>query len=272
GQVLQEHGAKVIYSYPGIKVHTKLMLLEGKEERFAYIGTGNFNEKTARIYADHTVLTADASIAEEIGQVFELLEGRLLYPQTKEILLAPYTLRSRFIELIDREIALAQAGKEAYMILKMNSLEDPVMIEKIYEAAAAGVRVSLIVRGIFCLQMGLPECGDRIHAISIIDRFLEHARIYLFGNGGKEKMYLSSADWMTRNLDRRIEVAVPIKDGAVFEQLRTLLNAQLMDTTKARLLTPKLDNSFVGRTMDTPHVRAQVDYYQYLASLIKDPR
>lgn len=269
GQVLQDQGAKVIYSYPGIKVHTKLLLLEGPKRAYAYVGTGNFNEKTARIYADHAVLTVDPEITEEVGQVFELLEGRLLFPQTKELLIAPYNLRSRFTEMIDREIALAQAGKEAYMILKMNSLEDRGMIDKIYEAAAAGVRISLIVRGIFCLDMSSSACQNNIHAISIVDRFLEHARIYLFGNGGKEKMYLSSADWMTRNLDRRIEVAVPIKDQEVFMQLRTLLNAQLQDTTKARLLTSNLDNPLVGRTLDTPHVRAQEDYYDYLKGLLR---
>lgn len=270
GQRLSEAGAKVIYSYPGIKVHTKLLLIQFKEDAtpdIAYIGTGNFNEKTAKLYCDHALLTADKRLTPEVAQVFELLEGRLILPQTEHLLISPYTLRDQFIHLIQQEIKLAQAGKDAYIIIKMNSLEDPLMIDKLYEASQAGVRIQLIVRGICCLLPGVEGLSENIEAISIVDRFLEHARIYVFGNGGNEKMYIASADWMTRNLDRRVEVAAPIFDPSIYKELRKSLELQLLDNRKARILDPEQRNLYQQTPFETAPLRSQVAFYQYLKKL-----
>ncbi len=266
GDQLKLAGAKVLYSYPGIKVHTKLMLIQREEEEglrnYAYLGTGNFNEKTARLYCDHALFTADARLADEAGQIFALLERKILLPKCKHLFVSPFTTRSRFVSLIDQEIRNAQAGKQAYMILKMNSLEDPGMIEKLYEASQAGVKIQLIVRGICCLLPGLPGVSENIEAISIVDRFLEHARVYIFANGGEEVMYTASADWMSRNLDRRVEAIMPIYDKAVFREIRDIITLQLMDNTKARVVDAAQTNSY--REREDTVVRAQTDTYSYL--------
>jgi polyphosphate kinase len=268
GQQLSNAGANVIYSYPGIKVHTKLLLIEKMETgaliNYAYVGTGNFNEKTARIYSDHALLTCDPRISDEVSQLFQLLEGRIIIPNCNNLLISPYTLRQRFTAMIDREIRYAKAGKEAYAILKMNSLEDQNMILKLYEASQAGVRIELIVRGICRLKAGVSGWSENIKAISIVDRYLEHARLYLFGNNGQEELYMASADWMTRNLDRRIEVAVPILDPTIFEELRKLLFLQLRDNQKARILDHLQNNNYVVTMPDDPPVRSQIAIYQYL--------
>ena len=190
GEELEKANAKVHYSFPGIKVHTKLLLIARSEDEkthfYAYLGTGNFNEKTAKLYCDHALLTADPRLANEVDQVFSILERKIILPKCKQLFVSPFTLRRNFIELIDREIANKQADKEAYMVLKMNSLEDPKMIQKLYEASNAGVKIQLIVRGICSLIPGVKGMSENIEAISIVDRFLEHARVYIFCNGGKE--------------------------------------------------------------------------------------
>ena len=248
GEQLQQAGATVLYSYPAIKVHTKLLLIQRLERKklknYAYLGTGNFNEKTAKLYGDHALLTADKRLAKEVVQVFELLERKIILPKTKHLLISPFTTRSGFEKLIKKEIKNAKAGRQAFMILKMNSLEDRGMIEKLYEASCAGVKIQLIVRGICCLVPGVKDLSENITVISIIDRFLEHARIYIFANGGKEKMYLASADWMTRNLDRRVEVVFPIYDGAIYQELRTLVDLQLADGVKARIIDQEQNNAY----------------------------
>jgi len=242
GDQLKEAGAHVLYSYPGIKVHTKLLLITTQKEsipkHYTYLGTGNFNEKTAKLYGDHALFTTDIRLGNEVEQVFDILERKIIIPKNKHLFIAPFNLRKNFIQLIDREIDFAKAGKKAYLILKMNSLEDPGMIDKLYEASRAGVRIKMIVRGICCLVPGVEGMSENIEVISIIDQFLEHARIYIFGNGDKEIMFTASADWMTRNLDRRIEVAIPIYDPAVYQELREIINIQLSDNSKARYINP----------------------------------
>lgn len=275
GEQLERAGARVLYSYPGIKVHTKLLLIsreeDGEERRYAYIGTGNFNEKTARVYCDHALLTADARLADEVERVFRLLERQIIIPRCRHLLVAPFTLRDRFEALIDREIAAAEAGEPAYMILKMNSLEDPAMVEKLYQASRAGVGIRLIIRGICSLVPGLPGKSENIEIISIVDRFLEHARLYLFANGGEEVLYLASADWMTRNLDHRVEVAAPIYDAAIFRELRTFLELQLHDNQKARYIVADQSNPYRQPAPGEPPRRAQYDAYQYLQEKEKRP-
>jgi len=267
GEKLKDTGATVMYSYPGIKVHTKLMLIRRKETEkikdYAYLGTGNFNEKTAKLYGDHALLTADERITSEVRQIFDLLERRIIMPKTKHLLVSPFTTRSGFEKMIDKEIKLAKAGKAAYMILKMNSLEDKGMVEKLYEASNAGVKIELIVRGICCLVPGVKNQSENIKIISIIDRFLEHARIYIFGNDGKEKMYLASADWMTRNLDRRVEVCFPIYDDEIYKELRHIIDLQLADNVKARRINARQSNNFV-RKGKAP-IRSQMAIYDFLA-------
>jgi len=268
GEQLQQAGANVIYSYPAIKVHTKLLLIQRNESdelvNYAYIGTGNFNEKTARIYCDHALLTADPRLTEETLQVFELLERKIILPKTKHIFISPFSTRSGFEKLIKKEVKLARQGKKAYMILKMNSLEDLKMIEKLYQASQAGVKIQLIIRGICCLVPQVKGLSDNITVISIVGRFLEHARVYIFGNEGQEKMYLASADWMTRNLDRRVEVVFPIYHPEVYQELREIINIQLADNTKARIINAEQDNIYVKN--NHKQVDSQIDIYKYLSS------
>ncbi len=255
GKLLEENGATVKYSYPGIKVHSKILHIERKEgstvKNYAYIGTGNFNEKTSKIYTDFGLLTSNETITSELLQVFQVLERKLIIPKTKKILVSPFTTRSTFEELINNEIKLAEAGEEAYIVLKFNSLQDDKMIKLLYKANTAGVKIRLIIRGICCLVPGIEGQSEHITVTSIIDRFLEHGRIYLFGNGGKEKIYIGSADWMTRNLDHRIEVITPILDKNVIKKLKTILEFQLNDTVKARIIDANQKNKYVKVKTDT---------------------
>ena len=266
GDQLQKAGAIVLYSYPGIKVHTKILVIRRKEAKgirnYAYLGTGNFNEKTAKLYCDHALLTADARLADETLQIFELLERKVIVPKTKHLLVSPFTTRTGFEKLVKKEIKLAKAGKKAYIILKMNSLEDRGMIEKLYEASCAGVQIKLIIRGMCCLVPGIKNLSENIEIVSVIDRFLEHARVYIFGNGGKERMYLASADWMTRNLDRRVEVVFPIYDRDIFQELRDIIDLQLADNLKARVINKAQDNLYV--TSDKAPIACQIAIYEKL--------
>ncbi len=273
GAELEKAGATVIYSYPGIKVHTKLLMIskdteDGGQVRYAYLGTGNFNEKTAKLYCDHALITSKRKISKEVKRIFDLLEKKVIVPKCKQILVSPFTTRSGINKLINQEIAYAKAGKPAHLILKMNSLEDRDMIQKLYEASDAGVKIKLIVRGICCLIPGVIGMSENIEVVSILDRFLEHARVYIFGNGGDEKMYLASADLMTRNLDRRIEVIFPILDAAIFKELRHIINLQLNDNSKSRLIVENQSNPYKTREPGEVKQRAQVDIYNYLKGLL----
>ncbi len=244
---LQEAGAKVIFGLPHLKVHGKLCLIYRKEHNkvvhYAHLSTGEYNGRTAKLYGDHGLFTCNKRITSEMIKVFNLISH---YTPDKyafrHLLVAPLNMREQFIRMIDREIYFARKSKPAYMVLKMNSLVDEEMIDKLYEASNAGVRIKLIVRGICCLVQGVQGMSENIEAVSIVDKFLEHARVYIFGNGGKELMYLSSADWMNRNLDHRIEVAFPIYDKEIREELRHIMNIQLADNTKARVLNKRQDN------------------------------
>ncbi len=272
GDRLEAAGAVVMYSYPGIKVHTKLLLVRkrvGESYRnYVYIGTGNFNEKTAKLYCDHALLTADPRLADEIEQVFRLLEDRQ-ETQCEHILVASKPMRNAFKAMIEKEINNAKNGQEAYMILKMNSLEDREMMDLLYKASKAGVKITLIVRGICCIVPGDEEFSRHISGKSIVDRFLEHARVYIFANGGEEKMYIASADWMTRNLHRRIEVAAPIYDPDIYKQIRDIIDLQLKDNTKARSLNAgKLNKYEKNLKQDNKDYRAQTDTYSYLENLL----
>lgn len=265
---LQEEGATVIYGVPGLKVHSKLFLIttrvNGRELKFAHIGTGNFNEKTARIYTDFSLLTADKNITDEISNVFDFYANNFKTGVYKHLAVAPFYMRQTFVNLIDNEITNAKAGKNAYMILKMNSLVDKDMIEKLYEASQAGVQITLIIRGICSLVTEIAGYSDNIKAYSIVDKYLEHARVFIFGNNGDEKIFITSADWMSRNLDSRSEVAVPILHPEVKKQIKDIINIQLSGNTKVRILDRLQQNLYKKAKVGERKIRVQDEIYNYL--------
>ncbi len=265
---LQEEGATVIYGVPGLKVHSKLFLIttrvNGKELKYAHIGTGNFNEKTARIYTDFSLLTADKNITDEISNVFDFYTNNFKTGTYKHLAVAPFYMRQTFMNLIDKEISNAKAGKNAYMILKMNSLVDKDMIEKLYEASQAGVKITLIIRGICSLVTEIEGYSDNIKAYSIVDKYLEHARVFIFANNGNEKTYITSADWMSRNLDSRSEVAVPILNTEIKKQIKDIINIQLSGNTKVRILDRLQQNLYKKAKVGERKIRVQDEIYSYL--------
>ncbi len=273
---MAEAGVRTIYSMPGMKVHAKLALVsrrEGEGTRlYAYLSTGNFNENTARVYADHGLFTADPRLTQDALEVFRFLCQGVAEPSCQHLLVAPFTLRPRLVEILQGEGSRAGEGTIAGAVLKLNSLEDTEIIDLLYGLGQAGLRLNLIVRAICRLRPGLPGVGEGIRGRSIVDRFLEHARIYRFVNGGSPLLYLSSADLMKRNLDRRVEVAFPVFDPLAREELEQLLHLQLSDNTKARLLDADQENHYVGRRAGEPRVEAQEGFYRWLeARLAKSP-
>lgn len=277
GKIFQEKGAQVFFSVPNIKVHSKIALVERREKkilrRYAYIGTGNFNAKTAKLYCDHGLFTAHPQITEDLRQVFSTLDRKLIVPKLKQLLVSPYTTRTIFLQCIENEIKNSIRGKSASINIKMNSLEDKTMIDALYRASDAGVKIRLLVRGFCCL---VPNAKDDAHpnrepirVTSIVDRYLEHGRIYLFENGGDEKMYIGSADWMGRNLDRRIEVLTPILDPKVFEELKHILQLQFNDNVKARLQDAADSNERVRKKQGGKTIRSQYAIYDYLQRKLK---
>lgn len=270
GEQLEAAGARVLYSYEGLKVHGKLCLIERREgrslERYAYLGTGNFHERTARLYADCALLTAAPDLCREVSEVFRHLADRRHVPQLRHLLMAPTGLRSGVEALIDREIEQARAGRPSGILLKLNSLEDRAMIGKLYDASRAGVPIRLIVRGICCLVPGVAGTSGTIEAISIVDRYLEHARAYVFHAQGRQLVYLASADLMERNLDRRVEVAFPVRDAAARQELLRMLELQWADTEKARVIDARLENHYRKAARGQARVRAQEDFRTLLAA------
>ncbi len=267
GEKLEKAGVDVHYSFPGLKVHSKSALIIREEKRgkklYAYMSTGNFHEGTAKVYSDLGLFTTDRRITTEVARLFSYLET-VKAPTTtfKNLLVGQFGLLENLIAKIDREIENAQAGKEAKIILKMNSLQDEEMVAKLYEASNAGVKIDLIIRGICSLVPGKKEWSENIHAISIVDRFLEHARIFLFHNDGEEEIYLSSADWMGRNLRRRIETAFPIYDDTIRNEIKELLKIQLDDNVKARIIDEADSNEYMQSDSDLS-TRSQVELYYY---------
>lgn len=270
---LIEDGVRVIQGIPGLKVHAKLCLIarkeRGKSFRYAAIGTGNFNEDTARIYCDHTLLTADERMTSELRGLFSFLRNNYKVKTYKHLLVSPFSMRESWVDLIEQEIDRARAGEDAWMMIKLNSLVDRDMIDELYAASQAGVTIKLIVRGICALIPGVPGLSENIDAISIVDKYLEHSRIFVFGNGGKPKYFISSADWMTRNLDHRVEVACPIYDTALQRELQIHLDIQWRDNVKARILNGEQDNQFRPVDESAPVVRAQDAMYDFLQRDLK---
>lgn len=237
---LEEAGCKIIYGIEHIKVHSKLCLITYKDgDDFKYIthvGTGNFNEKTAKLYTDLALITSDVNIARETADVFNNLGLGDVVEHTEHLLVAPKCLQNKVLELIDDEIKKAQNGEEAYIGIKINSLTDKTIIEKLVEASMSGVKIDMVIRGISCMVAGIEGYTDNITITSIVGRFLEHSRIYIFGKGKTAKIYISSADFMTRNTIRRVEVATPVYDDGIKERILRMFNTMLCDNVKARIM------------------------------------
>lgn len=265
--MLRAEGIKVVSGVPGLKVHSKLTLIrrdEGKEKLVDYcvVGTGNYHEGTAKTYTDYHLLTSKKQITKEVRKVFTFIESPYKQYNYKHLLVSPNSTREGIFALIDREIAHARAGREAKFWVKINSVSDHEMIAKLYEASASGVSIRMIVRGINCIDFSNKALSGTIEAISIVDRFLEHTRAFCFHNNGQSEYYISSADWMTRNLNRRIEVTVPIYDDKIKRQLRDHFEILWKDNTKSRIFDANQSNAY--RKLNGPKIRAQLDMHAYV--------
>lgn len=262
---MTQAGIRIFYSMPGLKVHSKIALIirERGYKDLAFLGTGNFNEKTARLYGDHGFFTSDERIIGDLHKLVDYLQTRKNRFEYNHLLVPNINMVETYEKLIQKEIAEAEAGRKAYMVLKMNGLEDPRMIHNLYKASEKGVKIDLLVRGVCRLIPNKPY-SKNIQVIRIIDRFLEHARVFYFYSGGKESIYLGSADWMRRNLYRRIECAFPIYDESIKSELKDILQIQLSDNVSARLIDARMNN--VPIKSEGPQVRSQYAIYQYLKS------
>lgn len=267
---LQDEGATLIYGVQGLKVHSKIIYINRKEGNksvnYAHVGTGNFNESTAKVYSDFSLFTSDSRITTEVEKVFHFFKNNYKAGTYKHLLVAPFFMRNKLLKLIQNEIKNAKAKKPALIQLKLNSLTDEELIKKLYAASQAGVRVQLIIRGICSLVPGVKAMSDNIQAISLVDQYLEHARSMLFHNNGNEIVYISSADWMIRNLDFRTEVACPIYDNALKNEIKKIFEIQWNGSTKVRILNEKQDNPY-RQAPDGVKRRAQLEIYKYLAAL-----
>jgi len=277
GEKLEREGVVVHYiKDPVLKLHAKLALVRRTEDKktqfYTYLGTGNFNEDTAKVYTDFGLFTADQNIAQEVARLFSFLEsGNRPTQPFEHLLVGQFNLRSELERLIAFETAEAKAGRPAHIILKMNSIQDLGMIQKLYKASQAGVTIQLIIRGICCLMPGIKGLSERIEAISIVDRFLEHARVFIFHHAGAELMYLSSADWMVRNLNHRVETAFPIYDETIKSDIKDFIQIQLNDNVKARILDKDLSNAYHTNGSDIA-IRSQLETYYYVKRLVQNSK
>lgn len=268
---LQEEGVKILHGIPGLKVHCKLLLIKSKVENkslhYGYIGTGNFNEETSKVYSDTALITTHKDITQDIDKIFEMFKANYKAIRFKELIVSPFSQRNYFMKLINNEIAQANKGKKAEIIIKLNNLVDESMVKKLYQASNAKVKIKLIIRGICILIPGKKGMSENIEVISIVDRYLEHSRVFYFYNGGDEMFYISSADWMVRNFDSRVEASCPIYDKEIQNELRKLLIIQLNDNTKARIIDSVKLNEY-KKTYKSRKVRSQIMFYSYLKDLI----
>ena len=271
---LEEEGVKVVLGIHNMKVHAKICVIKKREfnrtKQYGFVSTGNLNENTARFYGDHCLLTTNRAILADINRIFDFLESPIKKPANlkncKTLPVSPVTMRKSMLQHLDKEIRLAKAKKPASAIIKLNSLVDKVLIEKLYVAAKAGVNIQMVIRGICCAYTEQAAFKGRLRAISIVDDYLEHARVFVFGNGKEPAVFISSADWMIRNLDHRIEAACPIYDKDIQQELTDILNIQLAENVKGRILDNEQSNNYVQRQEHKPEVRSQEAIYKYLHS------
>ncbi len=268
---LEESGAKVYIGAPNMKIHAKICLIKKRVNNhtthLGFVSTGNLNEKTARLYGDHCLLTSNRHIMADINRIFTYLENQdnpQLLKACKKLIVSPVTMRTQMHSLIDREIQVARQGKPAAITLKINSLSDEELILKLYTAAKAGVKIKMIIRGICCMFTENKKFVKKIKAISIIDEYLEHARVFIFHNEGKEKAFISSADWMVRNIDHRVEVTCPVNDKEIQKELKDILDIQLSDNVKARVLDNELTNRY-ATSQHPKKIRSQIETFNYLS-------
>lgn len=269
-QRLTDAGIEVIFGIPGLKVHSKLFLIERRESQklcyYSHIGTGNFNENTARLYTDFSLLTFDQSIGRDVAKVFDFLKYNYRRPEYEQLLVSPHSSRPGLMAMIDREIKHARDGYRAEIILKCNNIVDPQFSSKLYEVSQAGVEIRLIVRGMCSLTPGVPGLSENIQAISIVDRYLEHARVYVFHNRGRPDYYFGSADLMTRNIDFRVEVLCPLRDPEAQKTVQDILDQQWHDNVKARRINAEQDNASLLPAKHSGKLHAQETIYRYLAT------
>ncbi|MFN4763946.1 polyphosphate kinase 1 [Gillisia sp. Q332] len=262
---MQQEGVNLIFGVTGLKVHCKTCVIEREEKgkliKYGFLSTGNLNESTSRIYTDYTLFTGNQELLKEINKVFDFFEINYKVSRYKHLLVSPHYTRAALIKLITTEIENAQEGKPAGIKLKLNSLSDFTLIDKLYEASREGVKIQLIVRGLCSLIPGIPGMSENIEAISIIDKFLEHPRVYIFENAGDNRVYISSADWMTRNMDYRVEVSCPIYDENIKQEILETFEISWRDNVKARVFSKNQDNAY--RKNDLPALRSQFALYEY---------
>jgi polyphosphate kinase len=267
---LMEYGAKVIYGIRGLKVHSKLIAIKrvskGKEQNICYIGTGNFNETTSKIYSDLGLFTSNIEICNEVKKVFKLLENNIERGLYKRLFVSPFNNRRKLNMLIQHETNLAKKGLPGSIDIKINNIVDVKIIEKLYQASAAGVKIRMIVRGVCCLVPGIKKISENIEVISIVDRYLEHARFFIFGNNGNPKYLITSADLMERNLDRRIEVGVPILDNGIKEEIQTIFETQWNDNQKVRIIDKKQKNKYKVNSEENPPLNSQQTLFRFYSN------
>ena len=274
-EMFKQEGINLVFGFPDMKVHSKICVIDrvdddGQIRRYGFVSTGNFNEKTAKIYTDYTLFTADQEILAELDKVFGFFEKPYRIPRYKHILVSPHYMRTRFNRLVNEQIKRKKEGKEALIRLKMNSLSDRAMINKLYEASQAGVPVRLIIRGINSLIPGIPGLSENIEAISIVDKYLEHPRVFIFGPEGEEKVYIGSADWMPRNLSRRVEVVAPVYDEEAKREIIDTYEISWSDNQKARIFNAKQDNRY-RKAIGEP-VRSQFAIYDYYKNKLEQEK
>lgn len=264
-QQMQEGGVNLIFGVQGLKVHSKMCVIDREEHdkivRYGFVSTGNFNESTAKVYTDYTLFTANQNILKDITKVFMFFDTNYKIYRYKHIITSPHYTKKAIFKLIDEQIILAKAGMGGYIRLKMNNITSYLVIDKLYEASRAGVKIDMIVRGICCLIPGIKGMSETIEVISIVDKFLEHPRVYIFGNDRDAKIYISSADWMTRNIDNRVEVSCPIYDPDIRQEIIDTFNISWIDNVKARLINTPNENEY--RIDNNPKVRSQIATYDY---------
>ena len=262
---MQEEGVNVIYGVEGLKVHSKLLYIESKKGNIACIGTGNFHEGNAKIYIDYLMMTARPRIVNEVAKVFEFIDRPYIHPRFQELMVSPYAMKSRILRMLDTEIKNAQEGKEAWLKMKINHITDKEVVAKLYQASQAGVRIDIVIRGNCSLVPDIRELSENIHAVGIIDRYLEHSRILIFCNGGKNRYFLGSADWMPRNLSDRVEVLTSVYDEDLKRDLMRTVEYGLKDNTNGRIVDGKGTNELQPIDDEHPAFRSQEElYHAYL--------
>ena len=247
-QQMKDEGVNLIFGVAGLKVHSKMCVIEREEgkklKRYGFISTGNFNESTAKIYTDYTLFTSNKKILKDVSKIFNFFDTNYRIFKYRHLIVSPHSTKNAVFKLINNEIENVKQGKEGLIRLKMNSISSYPMIDKLYEASRAGVKIQMIVRGICCLIPGIKGMSENIEAISVVDKFLEHSRIYIFGNNGDSKLYISSADWMTRNIENRVEVSCPIYDEDIKKEIIDTFNISWCDNVKARILSDSQENEY----------------------------